>query len=536
MSIKSKDVLEEPNDDVVLEKILSRFRPLGPYYRRFMPFLIIATISNAFYCMNYVFAAVSVDYRCRYECERNHSLVGSALNLSLKAGKCYKYSLIDENGDCSVDNFNVSNVEACKEWAYDEPESFVAEFQLGCQEWKRTLVGTVHSFGYMLGLLLLGPISDKVGRKKLLVFTGIVGGILGFSRSIISYYWAYIALELLEALLGDSYSPNYMLGVEMVAKQNRVFFGPLMIGSMSVAGILLSLVAWLLPNWRLFLRVIYSPALIFILYGFFLDESVRWLLIKGKKEEAKKILRKAAEISNLYLDEETLDSIESEKSTDCTSFIKLLKMTIMSRKLLLRFLACLCMWITSTFNKYALLINSVSLEGNKYVNYALIAFADLPASITLIFILIKFKRKGSLMFSFFLTGLFCVIQSLVPKGYSTLSLSLFFMGKLASAQSYATVYLYTSELFPTYTRNTMHAVCSSVGRIGSILAPQTPLLRQFWPGLPSVIIGSLSVITGMIVMMMPDTAEDVLPDTIKEAEALGMKTVKDKKAVVKLLK
>lgn len=65
--------------------------------------------------------------RCKYECERNHSLVGSALNLSLKAGKCYKYSLIDENGDCSVDNFNVSNVEACKEWAYDEPESFVAE-------------------------------------------------------------------------------------------------------------------------------------------------------------------------------------------------------------------------------------------------------------------------------------------------------------------------------------------------------------------------------------------------------------------------
>lgn len=63
MSIKSKDVLEEPNDDVVLEKILSRFRPLGPYYRRFMPFLIIATMSNAFYCMNYVFAAVSVDYR-----------------------------------------------------------------------------------------------------------------------------------------------------------------------------------------------------------------------------------------------------------------------------------------------------------------------------------------------------------------------------------------------------------------------------------------------------------------------------------------
>ena len=54
---------EEAKEDVVLEKILSKFRPLGPYYLRFMPFLIFACMSNALYCMNYVFAAVIVDYK-----------------------------------------------------------------------------------------------------------------------------------------------------------------------------------------------------------------------------------------------------------------------------------------------------------------------------------------------------------------------------------------------------------------------------------------------------------------------------------------
>lgn len=205
----------------------------------------------------------------------------------------------------------------------------------------------------------------------------------------------------------------------MVAKENRALFAPLMIGSMSIGGMIMALIAWLIPYWRHFLRVIYAPALIFILYAFFLDESVRWLLIKGRKKEAKDILRKAAKISNVYVEEATLDKIACEKTDACVNLMSLLKTTITSRTLLLRFLACSCAWITATFNKYGLLINSVSLEGNKYMNYALTSFADLPASLLLIFILIKFKRKKPLMFSFVMTGSFCVVQSFVPKGELT---------------------------------------------------------------------------------------------------------------------
>ncbi|KAG6447809.1 hypothetical protein O3G_MSEX005173 [Manduca sexta] len=510
-------------DDMILEKILSKFRPLGPFYLRLMPFLIFSSMTNAFYCMNYVFAAVNVEYRCKYECEEAHNITEDFLNITRHVDKCHKYQLIDKTGECSVDNVNTSRVDKCLEWVYEDPHSFVADFQLGCQDWKRTLVGTVHVLGYMMGLLLLGPVSDKLGRKKLIVFTGLTGAVMGLARSVTASYWVYIALELVEALLGDSYSSNYMLGVEMVTKENRVLFAPLMIGSMAVAGGMMALVAWLIPYWRYFLRVIYGPGLLFILHAFFLPESVRWLLIKGRKEEAKNILRKAAITSKVDIDEAKLDSIDCERSVGSTNLISLMRMTMTSRKLLLRFLACACMWITSSFNKYALLINSVSLEGNKHLNYALTALSDLPASILLIYILIRFKRKNPLICSFLLTGMFCVVQSFIPKGYPQLSITLFLMGKFTSAISYATVYLYTSELFPTYTRNTMHALCSSIGRLGSIIAPQTPLLIQFWSGLPSLIIGSLSLITGLVIMMMPDTSEDVLPDTVKEAEALGTK-------------
>lgn len=202
----------------------------------------------------------------------------------------------------------------------------------------------------------------------------------------------------------------------MVTKENRVLFSSLMVGTMSVAGPLVALIAWLVPHWRYYLRIIYAPAVFFILHALYLDESVRWLLIKGKKDEAKHILRKAAETGNVYVCEETLNDIHCDKSEAKIDLSSLIKRTVTSKKLLFRFLACICMWITASFSKYTFMINSVSLEGNKYLNYGLTAFIDFPASITLVLLLNKFKRKKPLIIAFLLAGMLCIIQSFIPKG------------------------------------------------------------------------------------------------------------------------
>lgn len=207
-------------------------------------------------------------------------------------------------------------------------------------------------------------------------------------------------------------------GVEMVTKANRVSFITLMTASTSIAGILMALIAWAVPYWRYFLRVIYAPSLLFLLFAFLLDESLRWLLIKGRKAEAKDVIVKAAKASNVDLSEFDLDSIECEKEVEASNWIDLLKMTFGSKKLVFRFAACVCMWVTGLFNKYTLLINSVELEGNKYINYALTSCSELPASFAIVFLLNRYKRRIPLMFTFLLTGVFCIGQSFVPKGNS----------------------------------------------------------------------------------------------------------------------
>ncbi|KAJ0179120.1 hypothetical protein K1T71_004832 [Dendrolimus kikuchii] len=374
----------------------------------------------------------------------------------------------------------------------------------------------------MLGLLVVGPISDRLGRKKALVMTGVVGGILGLAKSFSQWYWLYIALEFFESAIGDICSPVYVLNIEIVSKSRRVPYYILCGLGYCVGGVVMPFVAWMVPYWRNYLRVIYAPALLFFFYLYLIDESPRWLMTKGEKKKAIKILEKAAEKNKIELDKKELDNIvcEKEKNVD---FGKLMQITFSSRTLVKRFLVCVIWWTTSTFVHYGMTINSVSLEGNKYMNFALMSLTDIPGSFVIMYVLTNFKRKVPLMASFFVGAILCMSQPFMPENLPWLSTIVYFGGKLMSSFYFNITYIYTSELFPTYTRNSMHALCSSLGRIGSILAPQTPLLMAYWPGLPAMIFGAMSLIGGLVTFLVPDTANTSLPDTVRQAEAVGNK-------------
>ena len=45
-------------------------------------------------------------------------------------------------------------------------------------------------------------------------------------------------------------------------------------------------------------------------------------------------------------------------------------------------------------------------------------------------------------------------------------------GKFGASASFSIIYMYTAELYPTEIRGTAMGLCSVLGRVGSILAPQ----------------------------------------------------------------
>lgn len=41
--------------------------------------------------------------------------------------RCHKYELLNHNGTCTKNDFDLSNFSICSEWDYEKPKSFVAQ-------------------------------------------------------------------------------------------------------------------------------------------------------------------------------------------------------------------------------------------------------------------------------------------------------------------------------------------------------------------------------------------------------------------------
>ena len=117
------------------------------------------------------------------------------------------------------------------------------------------------------------------------------------------------------------------------------------------------------------------------------------------------------------------------------------------------------------------------------------------------------------------------------------------IGKMCASASYAIIYLYTSELFPTSIRNTGMGTCSMMARIGAMIAPKVlDLVKHFiyfinFPTsifylinlysqiqsvisvhLPFLIIGVTGLVGAASAIALPETLKRNLPENIKEAE------------------
>lgn len=210
----------------------------------------------------------------------------------------------------------------------------------------------------------------------------------------------------------------------MVSLKRRVLGGSMLSGSFAVGQMLLALIAWQIPYWRTLTLVLYAPAILFLLYFFCIEESVRWLLSTGDKKEAARIIFKAADVNNTPLSPHTIKMLVEEPRPVPVSTKEafgpppphrsLAKEVIGSRIMMSRLGICSFWWITVTFIYYGLSINSVSLGGNKYLNYVLTSLVELPGYCISIMTLDRFGRKSSIMTSLFICGTSLFALPFVP--------------------------------------------------------------------------------------------------------------------------
>ncbi|XP_075975003.1 organic cation transporter protein-like [Anticarsia gemmatalis] len=502
-----------------LEDALAQLGPFGFYQGYILVMLCIPNLLAVMYSLNYVFVADQVPFRCVVpECERGEVLFDNeAAQALLPAEQCRRYEPLDHTAQCDREHFHINDTMACDKFVYQTQDTIFAEFDLGCRDWMRTLVGSVRNAALPVALVLTGYTSDTFGRRTAFCIFSAFAGVMGIVKAFSLNYYMYLVLEFLEAALGYGFnSAGYVLMVEMAHPSLRAVFACATGVAYGLGGVLFAWVAYGVPYWRHLLWTIHSLALLLPLYYMLLDESPRWLHAKGNVAKTDAVIRKAAAWNKVVVDEEVMQRLgESVKVEGEALKESPWRSVVRSRVLLLRFAVCCWCWAATAFVYYGLTINSVSLSGNKHVNFALNMSMEIAASVLIMMALERIGRRMCIFLAFLLCGVACVSPFFVT--HPGTLLGLFFVGKLAITFAFNSLYVFTAELYPTHARSSALAACSLVGRLGSVLAPQTPLLSL---SVQAVLYGVCTCSAALAILLTPETRRARLPQRVADAERM----------------
>ncbi|XP_046582568.1 organic cation transporter protein-like [Haliotis rubra] len=178
---------------------------------------------------------------------------------------------------------------------------------------------------------------------------------------------------------------------------------------------------------------------------------------------------------------------------------------------------------------FGLGLNVASLGGSVYVNSLIAGTTEFVSFIACLLLLDRTGRKSLHCVCMILGGI-CCTATILPVLYGAwdlkwLTILLALLGRGFVSASFAIVILYTSELFPTVLRNSVMASASICSRIGGVISPYIANLALVLPGdlgraVPLIIFGLSMVGAGSLALLLPETLNRNLPESIDDAKKM----------------
>ncbi|XP_054708316.1 organic cation transporter protein-like isoform X2 [Uloborus diversus] len=475
------------------------------------------------------FLAFPVDHWCSRPKDFNNSLdiwwSEFLPNATIKGlsqhSQCEKF-VFNNTSFNTTDRITVS----CNAWEYSSEFNSVANhWDVVCdKEWFISTSQSAYMIGFLFAAFLSGQISDLYGRYPAIMINVIISIIAGvavaFSSSFLMFSVSRFFVGIGQAGMG---LVLFVLLIESVGPRHRVKYIILCSLGWNVGQMLLPLMAWLLQDWYTLQLAITAPSLLFISFYWILPESPRWLLSSGKLQEALPILREAAIANEFELKDLEKKAESLCNSSSCTDKTSVTVIDLLKTPNLRKNTFCLYfIWIVIAFVYYGLSLNTNDLKGDIYWNFAFSGIMEFPAAAFCLFTMDQFGRKKPFIFSFLVGGIFCLGCIFVPKSYALVSTAFSMIGKLFIAAGFRIVYIYSAEIFPTVARNIGVGSCSTMARIGSTTAPFMKDLSKITdPSVPLVTYGILSIICAGLLILLPETKNSLMPETLEQAEMFG---------------
>jgi len=420
------------------------------------------------------------------------------------------------------------NMTDCTAWEYDTSEftsTITGEFDLVCgREHFISGAQTFYFIGMIFGVFTFGLLADIVGRRSILVPLLLGVCVTGIVTSLMPTFMSFSAGRILNAFFVIGiFEVQFTYCIELVGGKWSTIIGMGMEYSWVAGWLTLAVLGYLIRSWRQLMLVTSIPSCLSVLLFWLVPESPRWLIAKGKLEQAESTLKKAAEINNIELPKnwKLKPLSHHENTTKKTNILDLFRTPNMRKKIFIIYYN----FFVNAFVYFGLTFNIGDLGGDVFVNFAVSGLLEIPAYGAAIFILARYGRRLPYGLSLILSGLFLLSVALVPRGvyhkdWPAMALAL--LGKTCVTFSFGALFVYAAELVPTEIRTSAIGSASFLGRIGGILAPWVGTLSSVHPYLPVGVFGLNAILAGLVSFFLPETAGRLLPYTIEESEALEL--------------
>ncbi|XP_054581804.1 solute carrier family 22 member 12 [Eptesicus fuscus] len=417
-------------------------------------------------------------------------------------------------------------------WVYDRStftSTIVAQWDLVCDSQAlKPMAQSIFLAGVLVGAAVTGQASDRFGRRLVLSWSYLQMAVWGTATAFAPTFPLYCLFRFLGALAIAGVMMNTAtLLMEWTSTRARVLAMTFNSLGYSFGMVLMAAVAYGVRDWALLQLAVSVPFFLCFVYSWWLAESARWLLIAGRLEQGLRELQRVAAINgkraagDALTMEVVLSAMQEELSASRAPAS--LGSLLCTPGLGLRTAVSTLCWFAFGFTFFGLALDLQALDSNVFLLQVLIGVVDMAAKLGTLLLLGWLGRRPTQAASLVLAGLCILANALVPREMRPLRSALALLGLGWIGVAFTCVSIYTGELFPTVLRMTAVGLGQMSARGGAILGPLVRLLGVYHPSLPLLVYGAVPVLSGLTALLLPETQNLPLPDTIQDVQNQSVK-------------